>query len=355
MNFFSDGDLTPEPTSPPVSRPPTPKSDTEVEVYKNKREEAEVNQWNWDWGQLPERQTSPSSEIAKETERKEPLIEEKETKETSQSSSPEKGSPSKVTNAVRINIKPENIKTDGIYLEDTDKLDSEVAAIYLDQKTNSAKLSQKPTPAPPQISINKDDDQESGNGQSLPQSPLRDCFTILGDVQISLCGFSSNTINISNPQLPEAPLSPGGNSSLLSMPSSLPNTLTVSTSLNNLAEISTSPNIRSPVSPPALQSENTNFDDLFQQHSISFDKFIEEINTITQNPNLVLRINNRYMNWPSAGPIILAALVYHRSLSSDIINGVIEANTPKVKQTQQQQPTQPVDSKKSWRNGFFSG
>ena len=62
-NFFSDGELTPELASPAVSRPPTPKSDTELELseaLKHKRQQqqqtTESNQWSWSWGQLPERQ-----------------------------------------------------------------------------------------------------------------------------------------------------------------------------------------------------------------------------------------------------------------------------------------------------------
>lgn len=35
MNFFSDGEITPEMTSPVVSRPPSPKSDTEAELISN--------------------------------------------------------------------------------------------------------------------------------------------------------------------------------------------------------------------------------------------------------------------------------------------------------------------------------
>lgn len=35
VNFFSDGDITPELTSPAVSRPPTPKSDTEAELLNS--------------------------------------------------------------------------------------------------------------------------------------------------------------------------------------------------------------------------------------------------------------------------------------------------------------------------------
>lgn len=35
VNFFSDGEITPEMTSPVVSRPPSPKSDTEAELISN--------------------------------------------------------------------------------------------------------------------------------------------------------------------------------------------------------------------------------------------------------------------------------------------------------------------------------
>ncbi len=64
-NFFSDGELTPELTSPAVSRPPTPKSDTELEMHKPKRQSISgvdmANQWSWSWGQLPERQNVKKS------------------------------------------------------------------------------------------------------------------------------------------------------------------------------------------------------------------------------------------------------------------------------------------------------
>ncbi len=65
LNFFSDGDITPELTSPVYSRPSTPKSDTEVEIAKFKLNNlpaesrqgfSDANQWNWNWGQFPERQ-----------------------------------------------------------------------------------------------------------------------------------------------------------------------------------------------------------------------------------------------------------------------------------------------------------
>jgi len=72
LNFFSDGDITPELTSPAYSRPGTPKSDTEVEIAKFKRDNlpvesrqgtSDANQWNWSWGQFPERQNSKEQKV----------------------------------------------------------------------------------------------------------------------------------------------------------------------------------------------------------------------------------------------------------------------------------------------------
>jgi len=72
LNFFSDGDITPELTSPAFSRPGTPKSDTEVEIAKFKRDNlpvesrqgtSDANQWNWNWGQFPERQNPKEQKV----------------------------------------------------------------------------------------------------------------------------------------------------------------------------------------------------------------------------------------------------------------------------------------------------
>ena len=70
----------------------------------------------------------------------------------------------------------------GIYLDETDKLDSEVADLYLNQKAACPKKASHLQPL-----AAKDDDQESGSGLSLPQSPVT--APLLGDIQLSLCGL----------------------------------------------------------------------------------------------------------------------------------------------------------------------
>ena len=76
--------------------------------------------------------------------------------------------------------------------------------------------------------------------------------------------------------------------------------------------------------------EATSFDELFQQYAVPFERFMDEITTITANPNLVLKINNRYMNWASASPIILSAILYQKSLPSDAVNMVLDTHMPKA-------------------------
>ena len=300
-NFFSDGELTPELTSPAVSRPPTPKSDTELEMHKPKRQSISgadmANQWSWSWGQLPERQNVKKSST-------EPINESNLTEDTKNSSKEQQPSSNRLLGGMFSLIGPNKTNQPGIYLDDTEKLDSEVAALYLDQKSYSTKSNLNIT----QQKVNKDEDQESGRGQSLPQSP-RDYYNILGDVQISLCGFITSSSSAPNsPKLPP------------SSPTSSTSTIIMNDSLLQPAE----PALISPSS----SSVDFNFDDLFQQYSVPFEKFIDEISTITSNPNLIFKINNKYMNWQTASPIILAAVVFHKQLPTDVMNNLADNNNP---------------------------
>jgi phosphatidate phosphatase LPIN len=295
-NFFSDGELTPELTSPAVSRPPTPKSDTELEMHKPKRQSISgvdmANQWSWSWGQLPERQN-----VKKPAE---PINESNLTEDTKNNK--EQPTSNRLLGGMFSLIGPNKTNQPGIYLDDTEKLDSEVAALYLDQKSYSTKSTLNIT----QQKVNKDEDQESGRGQSLPQSP-RDYYSILGDVQISLCGFiTSSSSAPSSPKLP---------------PASSSSATVMNDSLLQPAE----PSLISP-------SVDFNFDDLFQQYSVPFEKFIDEITTITSNPNLIFKINNKYMNWQTASPIILAAVVFHKQLPPDVFN-VLADNSKSLSKT----------------------
>jgi phosphatidate phosphatase LPIN len=340
--FLSDGEITPELTSPVTSRPPTPKSDTEIEPHKTRKQSITTeiaNQWNWSWGQLPVRQNSNAAAVVASLKSTTPSMLQPETAiiNTTNKSSKENVNVSTTTNAASTSPSSRILggvfnlissssssatatAAKGLYLEDTEKLDSEIAALYLDQKSNKTATAAF---SPPSSSSSqqqqqqqklKDDDQESGKGHdSLPQSPLRDSYSILGDVQISLCGFQP-------PNLLTTPTT--SMTSLLSDLSSPVSTTMAEDSSTNTSVVS--------MSEMASGSVTGGFEDLFQQHSVPFERFMDEITTITANPNLVLKINNRYMNWASASPIILSAILYQKNLPTDTVNMVLDTHMPKT-------------------------
>ena len=248
VNYFSDGELTPEPTSPIGSRPSTPKSDTEIELQKTEvaTEVPKINtEWNWNWGELPEKTLQTSEPITKQS-----------------------------TPVVKKAL-PINNTDDGVYLADTAKLDPEMAALYINQKNNNYKPNTL-----------KDEDQESGSGHSIPHSPVQTNM-LIHDLQISLCGGLQ-------------------------------------------------------------QHQQDSYEDLFQQHIVLYERFQEEICTITSNPNLVIKLNGRYLNWPTAAPIILSALVFQKPISNESVTQLAEVNMPKPKVQTPVAQTNKIEQKKRW-------
>jgi phosphatidate phosphatase LPIN len=59
-------------------------------------------------------------------------------------------------------------------------------------------------------------------------------------------------------------------------------------------------------------------DDMFIQSQISFADFCSNPVNILNNPDLVVRINNRYYSWQVAGPMIMSCLVFAQTLPQPI-------------------------------------
>ncbi|CAF3544133.1 unnamed protein product [Rotaria sp. Silwood1] len=217
--FYLNEDFSPTSAfENPISlRPASPQSDTEYELDKSSQQSVRNSRrnsaWRWKWGELPEQRRSvfryfwPSS------------------------SSPKPNTPK-----------------EGIYLDDITNNKCDDRSRYLPQMDYH--LNQSRTP--------NDDDEESGTGNSIPNSPVRDyeTFYLLGDVQLSLCG------NIDKPSL-----------------------IT---------------------------------DDLFNAHLISYEKFANNP-SIINDPNLVVRIGGKYHNWSVASALIASASVYHKQLPPETI------------------------------------
>ena len=305
VNFFSDGEITPEMTSPSVSRPSTPKSDTEYEIKSSKKHikrnsisHENSNEWNWNWGQLPERQNTLSKKESDQVK--------------------------KELDNNKFDVKTDS---DGKYLDELEN--DALADLYLNQKAPKLTIQTNTSKK-----IKVEEDQESGRGMSLPQSPREN---LLGDIQLSLCGSIATSL-LASP-IPKSDLPSSSSQSNICASSSSTSLLGVSPTQSNVKNFLDLSN--------ELLNDQNQFDDLFQQGLLSWDKFVEEMPSICQNPNLVIKLGGRYMNWSSAGPIILANLVYQKQLSNDQINNVLDTNLPKSSNKTSEQS----GSKKGW---FFS-
>ncbi|KAI0983361.1 hypothetical protein GJ496_002434 [Pomphorhynchus laevis] len=67
--------------------------------------------------------------------------------------------------------------------------------------------------------------------------------------------------------------------------------------------------------------------ELFEKSLINKEKFIQNPDVI-HSPNLVVRINNRYYNWKTASPMIIAACIFHQRLSKDSVDKLVEQHMP---------------------------
>ncbi|XP_062918541.1 phosphatidate phosphatase LPIN2 isoform X1 [Mobula hypostoma] len=76
-------------------------------------------------------------------------------------------------------------------------------------------------------------------------------------------------------------------------------------------------------------SENTEIStDKFLQHIVTYQEFAENPGII-DDPNLVLRINNRYYNWTLAAPMILSMQAFQKCLPKEAIDDWVKMKMPK--------------------------
>lgn len=151
IHFFSDTEVQ-SGLSPRQSRPSTPvQSDTEFEVsQREKNDDSSImsNSASWKWGELP-------------TQPEEPIGQSKEEAKQAQRNSMLGGMFSFMKQGRKMR---KNAPSDGLYLEDlqNEDIDPEVAALYFPQRSEKNSDTKHG---------GHEDDRESGNGTSVPQSP----------------------------------------------------------------------------------------------------------------------------------------------------------------------------------------
>ncbi|KZS18674.1 Phosphatidate phosphatase LPIN1 [Daphnia magna] len=338
FHFFSDTEM--EIRSPDGSRPPTPvHSDTEYEVGHMRPKASELDdpsrncpQQSWRWGELPSppvhNRPSPPKPVSKSPPHDvSPSNRDGETgavavinndgtsdgtdnkARQSQSTAEAEAQRSMLSHMFSFMRQTKKMRHQGIaagggiYLDDlnVDALDPELAALYITQNSFRHGL------ADSTVSRLRDEDTESGKGASLPQSPhslstgaairgstgprsvdsdfedSRPDYRSLPDVALSLCGHFGDQID-----------------------------------------------------PP---------DDLFLRSLVPYDDFIENPRLI-ENPDLLVRIGNKYYTWQAACPIVMSWVLYQRFLPQSSVDAIVHEYMPKRKE-KKTEPEAPV-RKSSW-------
>ncbi|XP_017764760.1 PREDICTED: phosphatidate phosphatase LPIN3 isoform X2 [Eufriesea mexicana] len=276
FHFFSDTEVTKNQDSRPCS---PVQSDTEFEMRKLTQEDAEreedkSHQQSWRWGELPSLPPEPahvphrsSLNSSNTVNQSNSLI----TKNIEAHRSMLSAMLSFMRKTSRMRRNPES---EGIYLSDlnADELDPEVAALYF------------PSSHRGQTAIKDgkgvdEEDTESGNGPSLPQSP--------NSVEGAIGGPKSLDSDFEEPKH-----------------SIFDNNMNISLSLCG-----------------GLDSETGPSKEVFHQNLLHFEDICSDPK-LYENPNLVVKINGKFYNWTAACPIVMTYAVFQRHLPQNTIENL---------------------------------
>ncbi|XP_012217991.1 phosphatidate phosphatase LPIN3 isoform X2 [Linepithema humile] len=296
FHFFSDSEVTKNKDSRPCS---PVQSDTEFEVRKiiqdgSEREDDKSHQQSWRWGELP----SPPPESAHLSHRNSlnsSTIANQPNKDAQRSMLSGMFSFMKKTSRVRHN--PES---EGIYLSDlnADELDPEVAALYFPSSHRG------PTVVKDRKTMDEED-TESGNGPSLPQSP--------NSVEGAIGGPKSLDSDFEEPKH-----------------SIFDHSIEIGMSLCG-----------------GLDTENGPSKEAFDENLLHFEDVCADPK-LYENPNLVIKINGKFYNWTTACPIVLTYVVFQRYLPQSAIESLY-MSLPVLEDKKQQS-----SSKSETRSGYSS-
>ncbi|XP_078039608.1 phosphatidate phosphatase LPIN isoform X1 [Augochlora pura] len=267
FHFFSDTEVTKNQDSRPCS---PIQSDTEFEMRKITQDSVEGEdkslQQSWRWGELPSLPPETGHASHRNSLNSSSAANQPNNTEAHRSMLSGMFSFMKKTSRVRHN--PES---EGIYLSDinADELDPEVAALYFPSSHRG------PTAVKDRKAVDEED-TESGNGPSLPQSPN----SVMGAI--------------------------GGPKSLDSdfeeaKHAMFDNSMDISLSLCG-----------------GLDSENGPSKEAFHQNLLQFEDICSDPK-LYENPNLVVKINGKFYNWTTACPIVITYAAFQRYLPQSTI------------------------------------
>ncbi|XP_009985138.1 PREDICTED: phosphatidate phosphatase LPIN2 isoform X3 [Tauraco erythrolophus] len=328
MEISSDDDKSVQPLSP-FSEPVCPKSDSELEVKPAESLLRSESHMEWTWGGFPE-----STKISKKEKLEHPRTatitpSEKTHFRVILSSDEVEDDDDDVKDAVCTVLKPEP-RTHPL-LKQMDVKDSLASAIIepqdplpLDADQHSRLLVDPLPETKPTAKIDSPSKKKGVHKRSHHQGPddiyLEDLKALEPEVAAlyfpksdSDPGFRQWTESdtLSGSQSPQSVGSAAADSGTECMSDSamdLPDvTLSLCGGLNENGEISK---------------------EKFMEHIITYHEFAENPGLI-DNPNLVIRIYNRYYNWALAAPMILSLQVFQKSLPKATVESWVKEKMPK--------------------------
>jgi len=298
FHYFSDSEVI-QGSSQIVSRPDSPMlSDSEFE--NKKREEEQLNIWKW--GELPISPIKDNSENKKSDIKNMEMLDKKAKKSWF-------GSWGKKDTAIKE-------EPAGVYLDEIFN-DPEKMSLYLKpiDSVKSEEPEQNNSTHLPIVNLENDskqDENESGNSSSLPMS-----LNSVSDVQYdSDCG----------PDL----LSPMLSKHLPDLAASLCGGLT--------------------------DKEITL--EKFEEHLLTYSQLLEQVKNqkgVLTNPNLVIRVHEKYLAWNAAAPILLSIMLFKQPLPEEVLQEMtkdgLDVNT---NMSAEQAKNNRDKAKKSWFGWFGS-
>ncbi|KFV77094.1 Phosphatidate phosphatase LPIN1 [Dryobates pubescens] len=317
----SDGEWSPL-QSPSDSRPSTPKSDSELVSKPVDRSGLKNNpQMHWAWGELP--QAAKASSLLKA---KEPSVEDVNPSESDhfqviQSSTTEEFN--------TVSPLPALGQADAATADESESLPAE---------TN--KLTESPEVAVPTLAASEEIKQAAACSTQLPgktDSPSRkkdkrsrhlgtdgvylDDLTDM-DPEVAALYFPKNGDNAQSKHTNDMGLQSASHS-----PQSVG-----SSGVDSGVE-STSDGIRDLPSIAislcgGLADNKEITKEVFLEHAVTYQQFVDNP-AIIDDPNLVVKIGNKYYNWTTAGPLLLAMQAFQKPLPKATVESIMRDKMPK--------------------------
>lgn len=248
IHFFSDGECTSN-TQQPRSMSPV-QSDTEFEISQRDKIDNTSNQVEWKWGE-PVVKTDDIDDMKEVNNKRNSML----------------------SGMLSFMKQKRKSQTDGLYLADLDLEDPEIAAVYF--------------PSPNKFDDTKqtrEEDRESGNGTSSPQSPSNSMEMIKANFEYE----NNKAAAAADCSLNFVSLSMCG----------------------------------------GLEKEGGPTEEEFNANIVQYCDICQNPALFT-SPNLVVRINNKFYSWIAACPYIITLIAYQKELPHDVFEKIVKESKMK--------------------------